>query len=178
MTPEVRCFLFFLLIMVFSFIGMCWSLLFMLYEAKFPSKKIYGCDGRGDANDLYMTRYTLLEWGNKFQICIHVFHRSDADDLHDHPWNFVTIPLWRGYMEEVPILQKFGYTKPTKTRVRTRIYPLIPYFREATHRHRVILRNNKRAVTLVFMGPYIRRWGFWVDDQWVYWKRYFKEKGC
>ncbi|MFP5276951.1 MAG: DNA methyltransferase [Acidobacteriota bacterium] len=60
---------------------------------------IYGCDGRGDGDSPYLTRYTLFStpW---IHLCIHVFHRSDADELHDHPWPFASLILWGGYIEE------------------------------------------------------------------------------
>jgi hypothetical protein len=143
-----------------------WMLFFYHCGGHFIRKKkiIYGCESRGDYQDVYLIRYTLFEC-SKFQICIHVFHRSDADDLHDHPWNFVTIPLWRGYIEQTPDTYK-------------RIYPFTIHFRKATYRHRVILPNERRAITLVFMGPYIRQWGFWEKGKWIWWKQYFKEKGC
>ena len=40
---------------------------------------IKGCESRGDADSPYLTRYTLIERPN-WQLCVHVFHRSDADD--------------------------------------------------------------------------------------------------
>ena len=130
---------------------------------------IYGCDGRGDGDTPYLTRYYLLDkkW---MQICIHVFHRSDFDDMHDHPWNFLSIILWGGYLEET-----MGYKR---RRQRKRVWPGMFLFRRATHRHRVVLKNEKKAVSLVFMGPYIREWGFFTRNGWIHFKKYFTDNGC
>lgn len=125
---------------------------------------IYGCKERGDYDQPYLTRYTLLE-RKSFQICLHVFHRSDADDLHDHPWPFVSLILWRGYIEDT------GNT-------RSRKYPGMILFRKATHRHRIELVNNKKAVTLVIMGKRKREWFFFTKHGPVYWRKYFVQKGC
>lgn len=63
----------------------------------FQFKRIYFCDS------IYMTRLNLLELGPFGSIMINWFHRGDEDrELHDHPWDFVSIILWRGYIEETP----------------------------------------------------------------------------
>lgn len=63
---------------------------------KFLEKKIIrGCEGRGDADSPYLSRWCLAatRWGNLY---LHKFHRSDYDDMHDHPWWFLSLVLWRG----------------------------------------------------------------------------------
>ncbi|UOR06259.1 hypothetical protein MUN82_03985 [Hymenobacter aerilatus] len=158
-------------------------------------KIIYGCEARGDADSPYLTRYTLLStrW---FQLCVHVFHRSDADDLHDHPWNFWTLPLRHGYKEEYATTPG----QPHATRIRECKVGRL-YYRPARHTHRVILHNKwqdepsqqeympgkfamgKRlkpaeAITLVLMTKRRREWGFYVKGVWQYWIHYFDAKGC
>lgn len=125
---------------------------------------IKGCEARGDKDSPYLTRYTILKLFG-LQLCLHVFHRSDADDLHDHPWPFASLLLWRGYIEQTPKGKK-------------RYYPGMLLLRQADYLHRVELINNKKAITLVLMGRYERHWGFKTHFGWVYWKEYFKEKGC
>lgn len=126
---------------------------------------IYGCEARGDGDKPYLTRYTLISIPG-FILCIHVFHRSDADDLHDHPWNFTSLILWRGYREE------------TADGKKKRVWPGMVLRRKATHRHRVELVNGKKAVTLVIMGKYRKSWGFWEAGKFIDWRKYFIKKGC
>src|ERR1700728_4525634 len=103
-----------------------------------------GCDAPGDVESLYMTRLTLFQGANKgVKLCIHIFHRSDFDDLHDHPWNFWSLILWRGYNEIAEVGSQ-------------RVWPGQMIRRKADWRHRVqLLRENgreKKAITLVWMG--------------------------
>lgn len=139
-------------------------------------KIIYGCESRGDANQPYLSRWTLFK-NDKIKIYFHKFHRSDADDLHDHPWNFISIILWRGYNEVT--FKKDDRGNFLNERLTKRIYPLSILFRKADHTHRVELINRKPAYTLVFTGKYVRNWGFIVNDmKWQLWTKYFREKGC
>lgn len=142
-------------------------------------KIIYGCEGRGDADSPYLTRYTLLSTPI-IQVCLHIFHRSDADDLHDHPWPFASLILWRGYVEVVQTFAALSGVDGTlyEERARSRKYPGMLLFRSARHTHRVELINGKPAVTLVVMGPRQRTWGFWTKRGWQRWKQYFEELGC
>jgi hypothetical protein len=147
----------------------------------FSKKIIYGCEARGDAGSPYLTRYTLLScrW---FQLCVHVFHRSDSPELHDHPWNFWTLPLRHGYQEYVQ-------HSPTDVRVHT-VKPWRLYYRPATYAHRVLLHSvydvtadaltvtKKEAVTLVLMTKRRREWGFFTRNGWQQWMAYFTERGC
>jgi len=125
---------------------------------------IYGCESRGDGDSPYLTRYASPRLG-PFRVCLHVFHRSDADELHDHPWGFASLLLWRGYVEQTP-------------QGRKRKWPGMILFRRATHSHRVELIDGKRAVSLVVMGPRRREWGFFTPQGWQQWKAYFLDKGC
>jgi hypothetical protein len=134
-------------------------------KLSWPARKtIYGCEARGDGQSAYLTRYTLID-RPAWQLCVHVFHRSDADDLHDHPWPFVSLILWRGYREQTP------------DRIRRR-WPGSLAFRPARWVHRVELLGGKPAITLVWMGKRCREWGFFTRAGWVQWRRYFTEKGC
>lgn len=128
-------------------------------------KIIYGCEARGDRDKPYLTRFTLISLLG-WQLCLHVFHRSDADDLHDHPWNFTSIILWRGYIEE------------TEGGKKKRVWPGMILRRKSTHKHRVELVNGKKAVTIVIMGKYRKSWGFWQSGVYSGWREYFQKKGC
>jgi hypothetical protein len=161
-------------------------------------KVIRGCEGRGDADSPYLTRYSFPRLG-LFRAALHVFHRSDHDEMHDHPWPFVSIILWRGYVEETPSDQEWRvptqkdwderfWGRPgveyredgnqIRFRRRKRVYPGMILFRRAEHVHRVDLVEGKRAVTLVVMGPYVRQWGFWTRKGWEHWRSYFERLGC
>jgi hypothetical protein len=143
---------------------------------------IYGCESRGDGNSPYMTRYAFPRLG-PIRVCLHVFHRSDADELHDHPWPFASLILWRGYVEVTPCVV-CGTRESERSegiccaRQRKRMWPGMLLFRKASHAHRVELIQGKKAVTLVFMGTRRREWGFFTSKGWKQWQAYFKEKGC
>lgn len=131
--------------------------LFLVFNALFKCKEIVNCD-----RDLYLTRWYLLRF-KSFAVFLHYFHRSDEDRaLHDHPWNFITIPLWRGYYEHTkPIVfcrecygegsvwhsercqwdwcRGCGGSGARLEARRQRIYPLMVCYRPATWRHRVEL---------------------------------------
>lgn len=125
---------------------------------------IYGCEARGDAQSAYLTRYTFLQT-DIIKICLHIFHRSDADDLHDHPWDFLTFVLWRGYKDHT-------------SRGVQRLRPFMGAFRKAEHAHRVELIDGKRAITFVVMFKRRRNWGFFTSKGWTLWTDYFRKSGC
>lgn len=155
----------------------------------FGKKVIYGCESRGDHDSPYLTRFVLIgtPW---FKVCLHIFHRSDNDELHDHPWPFISFILWRGYVEEIAsrlaLLRDTDWNHPgfvawEKTQglcLRKRAYPGMILFRRSRHAHRVELINGKSAVTLVLMGKRERDWGFFTREGWEHFESYFKERGC
>jgi hypothetical protein len=45
------------------------------------------------------TRYAIWR-GKRFNIYLHrLYAPNEAPQCHDHPWSFVTILLWNGYLE-------------------------------------------------------------------------------
>ena len=59
----------------------------------------------------YLERYyVFLKERNHFpfNIFLHKFLKGDPDDVHDHPWNYVTVILKGGYYEITPILKAFA----------------------------------------------------------------------
>jgi hypothetical protein len=126
---------------------------------KWPLKKvIVNC-----ARDPYLTRWYLFrrEWLGVF---LHLFHRSDEDRaLHDHPWSFLTIVLWRGYREFTP--------KGVR-----RIWPGMVLYRPAEWRHRVELIKGRSALTLVLRFRSRREWGFWEGGtRFVQWNQWWQQ---
>ena len=55
-----------------------------------------------DDNEPYLERYYLFLKDRKsfaFNVTLHRILKSDLDDLHDHPWPWVTVILQGGYRE-------------------------------------------------------------------------------
>jgi len=140
-----------------------------LLDKIFPKKEI--CNHVGDT---YMHRWYVFK-SKWFSVFIHKFVRSDFDRaLHDHPWPFIVIPIWRGYIEHYqPIV---GGTRFNCQRV---VYPIFgTRYRKATFRHRVELHTRFEDIALQYGGsvmiPFMqpawsifihfkrrRSWGFW-----------------
>ena len=159
------------------------------------SKKIIkGCEAHGTADDPFLTRWTLLSVFG-CAVCLHRFHRSDNDEMHDHPWSFVSIVLWNGYVEETPCSECAGLgwaadhpsAEPDQIacdicqgrgRLRKRFHAGSILRRPADWVHRVELVDGRNSITLLLKGPRSREWGFWTVKGWQHWKDYFKENAC
>lgn len=164
-------------------------------------KVIVNCD-----RDPYLHRWYLLRT-KRMAIFIHKFVRSDEDRaLHDHPWNFLVIPIWRGYVEHsdrvvicdceqgatyCEMCEGDGaYREP----VRRRVLPFIgTRYRDATYRHRVeLLRADEfrcgnpgcsvcKSKELPSWSVFVRfterrQWGFWPKEGWIAFNKWWQEK--
>lgn len=99
-----------------------------------------------------------------FSIRLHHWHSSDDSRyLHDHPWWFFTIVLKGGYTDVSTLRQE---------RMERWSYA----FRPALHRHTVQV-DKGGCWTLLFTGPEIRHWGFWVGRKFKKANKYFLEHG-
>lgn len=112
------------------------------------------------AEELYLTRYVIFRcrW---FGIYIHRFHQSDFPTVHDHPWNWIAIPL------------TLGYTEHHADGTSTWRAPGTPKFRKAEEFHWIELTKGP-CWTLFMHGKYRRHWGFWTQEGWVGHNDYFK----
>lgn len=126
----------------------------------------------GSPVDPYLTRYTLL--GKRFEgtwgVYLHHFHRSDQDDPHNHPWNFVSVILSGGYWEKTPASgQPLG-----SGRLQRRWYgPGRILRRPATWVHAVeVPGGSTPVVTLIFRGPKRQSWGFFCKHGYRPWRDY------
>lgn len=164
----------------------------------FPHKIIQNCDG-----DPYLLRWYVFK-SDRVSLFLHKFIRSDEDRaLHDHPWSFLVIPIWRGYVEHsdrAPTLaeiyedaghrggprfyafsQVLDFQEDTRNARPTsrRVYPLISSrYRPATYRHRVELIDGKPSWSVFFHFSREREWGFHPRDGFIDWKKWAKDHKC
>lgn len=117
-----------------------------------------------------MVRWRLVQTP-LISLYLHIWNKPDQDrDPHDHPWSFWSFVLWGGYVE----------------RLYERGWPLMDKWRGRWTLHRMPLRLahivtyiKPRTMTLVIVGPAVRRWGFWRSlagrtgiRYWEYWEHY------
>lgn len=124
-----------------------------LLNRLFDHKVIVNCE-----HDPYLQRWYLIRT-EACALFLHRFIRGDEDRaLHDHPWAFIVIPIWRGYIEH-------------NDRGQRRVLPILGIrCRPATYRHRVQLINGQPAWSLFIRFRKRRLWGFWPKGKFVSWK--------
>lgn len=119
-------------------------------------------------NEPYLERYYLFlkdrHWF-PFNVFIHKFLKSDPDDLHDHPWPYMTIILRGGYWEWT----KNSDTPQWKGAGQIR-------FGHSTDYHRIELEPGIDCWTMFFPGPKRRDWGFLVKNRWIQHEQYFNNR--
>jgi len=157
----------------------------------FPKKVIPNCE-----HVPYLHRWYLVRT-KPFAIFIHKFVRSDWDrDLHDHPWPFIVIPIWRGYVEwsDGPIREIFhansGQTFRVPTNIARRVLPIIGARKQkSTYKHRVQLltrpltphidgepdHEELPAWSIFIRFRECREWGFWTSKGWVKWNQWWQQ---
>ena len=115
----------------------------------------------------YLERYYLFLKDRTtfpFNIFLHKFLNSDPDDKHDHPWWYLSMPLYPGYWE---------YTEDGKFwrgpfSIRTAA---------ANTFHRIELdKERPYCWTLFIPGRKIRDWGFKTANGWVQNEEYLTNK--
>lgn len=115
-----------------------------------------------------LTRYYVFLKDRKwfpFNVFIHKFHKSDPDDVHDHPWPYATLILKGGYYEYVPTFNNNG-----EKNGETKHWRKPGHFRtcSANSYHRIELDPSVTAWTLFMPGPQKREWGFLVNNKWIH----------
>ena len=131
-----------------------------LLNRVFDHREIVNCE-----RQIYLTRWYLLRT-KPLAVFLHWFRRSDEDRvLHDHPWPFITLILWRGYFEHC----RDGTIR--------RRWPLTAHYRPAEWRHRVELIGGRKAVTIVIRFRERRVWGFWEKSGFIAWNKWW-QKNC
>ena len=119
-------------------------------------------------NEPYLERYYVFlkdrTWF-PFNVFVHRFLKSDPDDLHDHPWPYMTIILRGGYWEYTQ-----GKVMPEwKGAGQIR-------FGHSTDYHRIELETDVDCWTLFCPGPKIRDWGFLRGSRWIQHEKYFEQR--
>lgn len=151
-----------------------------------------------DGQDVIYLRRFFLWRGKNRRVFLHAFLRSDDDpEPHDHPFDFTSIILSGGYIDENWgfVVDGEGYKQLAKGyrleangkhfapadkheitghrlfRRNERVLPWSIVKRRAEHIHRVIL-DRGTAWTIVIAGPDRRPWYFIKEDRKVWWREY------
>lgn len=121
----------------------------------------------GNPEDPYMLRWFIIPRNRFFNIYLHQVLKDDDDRaLHDHPWASLSIML-EGELTEI-FAKSDGETLTSKKLYREIKQGQIVY-RRGKFAHRLMVRNGE-AKTLFITGPRFRKWGFYCDHSWRFWR--------
>ena len=101
----------------------------------------------------YLKRYFLFR-SNFLNIYLHRFLRSDADELHDHPWNFATYVVEGEYKEHT--FYGVNHRKEGSLAIRK----ATDFHRVEVDKDRPLGEVNNSPLTLFISGPRKKEWGF------------------
>lgn len=136
-------------------------------------------------------RWTVLKIGHmphpshnetahsRAKIMVHHFLPESRDrDVHDHPWQFVTIVLKGQYVDvstcQVCKGKNLGVTcfecggDGVKKEL---MVPGMMRYRSTAHAHQTFA-GRKGCWTVVIVGPIERMWGFFKNGEWLPWREY------
>lgn len=117
-------------------------------------------------------------------IKVHKMEAPDpGEDLHDHPWTFITIPLRGGYIEERTNIRDAVQESQSRI-VADEIIGSLEHIRHLRPRmmrldqcHRIVKLDSPTVWTLVFSGPRHRDWGFYTPTGYINHKDYEDDNG-
>ncbi len=113
----------------------------------------------------YIVRLHLIKtpW---FALVLHWINKPDPEPyLHDHPVSFLSIFLRGGYSE----MRK----RKSDVEPKLRHHRWFNWIRATPNDRHSITFVKGGTLTLCFMGPKTREWGYHTDGGgWVYWKTY------
>lgn len=115
-----------------------------------------------DVDSEYIVRLHVLKtpW---FAICLHWFSKPDPEPFdHDHPVTFLSLILRGSYVE-----QRNGERKHRRW---------VNFVRADPNDQHTIVELHGNPLTLCFMGPKTREWGFHSPQGWIGWKAYYAAK--
>jgi hypothetical protein len=120
----------------------------------------------------FITRLHILKtpW---FALVLHWIKRPDPEPwLHDHPISFLSIVLRGWYFEDRQKYREDG----TGWRWSSGLRYWINRVRASEDDRHTIKACHPKTLTLCFMGPKTREWGYHTPEGWVYWKDYNDRK--
>lgn len=129
---------------------------------------------RSWSGDAYLTRWAILgrRSGGNWAVYVHKFHRSDADEAHNHPWPFVSLILSGGYWERTPDYRN-GWKNGDGPMIERWYAPGRILVRPANWIHSVIIPTGQTATTLILRGKKQQSWGFFCPNQgYVPWREH------
>lgn len=125
----------------------------------------------GEGDRVHLSRWILLGGKNPWvlQLLVNQIHYPDVNDCyHDHPWPFLSLVLWGGYVEEIKAADGSLKVK--------RRWPGMIHYRPATHTHRIVRLPWGKSYTLVLQLPKVREYGYHTREGWVHWIEYVKKQ--
>lgn len=113
----------------------------------------------------YLTRLFLVHTPVG-SICLHWIHKPDPEPyLHDHPVSFFSVIL-RGWYTE--------WRAKGNGQRHLRSHYLFNFIRASENDRHTIALVYPHTLTLAFMGPKRREWGFHTPAGWIYWRDYYR----
>ncbi len=117
----------------------------------------------------YLSRFGF-GFKNVASVLVHKMEAPDpGPDLHNHPWWFITIPLWGGYIEQrthedlaVQYAKEAESGYPYRGTVEVR-KPFRPKLMRLSQCHTITDLRKKTAWSLVITGPVKRDWGYFTS---------------
>lgn len=138
----------------------------------------------------YLTRLRIIQtpW---FGLYLHWIYAPDGGrDLHDHPWWFVSFLIKGRYTEECgsPWGDRWAFGIPDRAVIETandgfKTYPTLWRWKNdikwinrksATGLHQILSMTRSPVISLVLVGPRVRKWGFVTPKgEWIQAEHYF-----
>jgi len=126
-------------------------------------------------DDVYLQRWYVIPRNDVRNVYLHRFLRSDdARAMHDHRGDNTSWILDGKYREHSGVYREDGTILLLPSRMRG---PSDLVERRGTDLHRVEL-ITEIVLSLFFIGPCIREWGFACPQGWMSQKEYLERGGC
>lgn len=117
----------------------------------------------------YLRRWYVVPRNDVRNVYLHQFLLSDDDRaLHDHRGDNTSFLIDGDYVEYV--LPRSRYDSGVRTPDVRRVRAGETATRRATDLHRVELVDGRPVLSLFFIGPTVRDWGFGCERGWVPWR--------